>query len=59
MLDPITRMSLRPAADDRMRAARLAARQPTGEHATVVLRLLREPRSGAVAETLARALLRA
>ena len=57
MLDPITRMSLLPDMDDRMRAARLVARQPPGDHETMVLRLLRDTRSTAVADVMARALL--
>jgi hypothetical protein len=57
MLDPITRMSLLPDADDRMRAARLVARQPPGQNGAMVLRLLRDTRSTAVADAMARALL--
>ena len=57
MLDPITRMSLLPDADDRKRAARLVARQPPGENEVMVLRLLRDTRSTAVADAMARSLL--
>jgi hypothetical protein len=58
MLDPVTRLSLSPETDDRVRAARLVARQASAGSDVMVLRLLRDTRSTAVSEAMARSLLR-
>jgi hypothetical protein len=58
MLDSVTRLSLSPAAADRVRAARLVARQVFAENEVMALRLLRDTRSTVVSEVMARSLLR-